>query len=219
MGIIACVEVTTTTVGTTPGSTSAPSQSIAPETAGVDVEGTTTVAPPSSGTTIVPTSVSTTTVCQKDMATVGGQYVSSVTYSASTADGTDNDDLTSTSGNGITFTPVSGTSVFLIKTTSHSTRSPSLSIQLVLIHLVALQSMHLAMSTNSQCNSSLNRIQINQSLLLLNLVVNQSKSSQLPSTHDHQSSIYHHNYQHQLVAFVLLFFRRSIKRKKTIIYF
>ena len=110
MGIIACVEVTTTTVGTTPGSTSAPSQSIAPETAGVDVEGTTTVAPPSSGTTIVPTSVSTTTVCQKDMATVGGQYVSSVTYSASTADGTDNDDLTSTSGNGITFTPVSGTS-------------------------------------------------------------------------------------------------------------
>jgi hypothetical protein len=42
------------------------------------------------------------------MAVVGGQYVSSVTYSVPPVDGTNKDDLTSTTGNGITFTPVSG---------------------------------------------------------------------------------------------------------------
>lgn len=98
--------MTTTTVTTTSGSTSAPSTSTTPGAAAS--QGITTPAPPTSGTTIVPTSVSTTTVCQKDMAVVGGQYVSSVTYSVSPVDGTNNDDLTSTTGNGITFTPVSG---------------------------------------------------------------------------------------------------------------
>lgn len=44
------------------------------------------------------------------MALVGGQYVSSVSYpSAQPVAGTNNDDLTSTTGNGITFAPVSGT--------------------------------------------------------------------------------------------------------------
>lgn len=107
MGIIACVEVSTTTVGTTPGSTTPVSATTAPP-AVTGAESGVTVAPPTSGTTTVPTSVTTTTVCQKDMAVVGGQYVSSVTYSVSPVDGTNNDDLTNTASNGITFTPVSG---------------------------------------------------------------------------------------------------------------
>ena len=106
MGIIACVEVATTTVGTTPGSTSAPSSSIAPGTTPGEVA--TTPAPPTSGTTVVPTSVSTTTVCQKDMAVVGGQYVSSVARSVPFVDGTNEDDLTSPTGNGVSFKPVPG---------------------------------------------------------------------------------------------------------------
>lgn len=108
MGIIACVEVTTTTttVGITAESTSTPSSSIAPTTG---AEGTSTPAPSTSGTTVVPTSVSTITTCQKDMAVVGGQYVSSVTYSVQPVTGTNNDDLTSTTGNGITFSSVPGT--------------------------------------------------------------------------------------------------------------
>jgi hypothetical protein len=111
VGIIACVEITTTTAGTTPESTSALSSSIAPTTGAVGgPEGaTTTPASLSSGTTVVPTSVATTTVCQKDMATVGGQYVSSVAYSVQPVDGTNSDDLTSTAGNGIDFPSLSGT--------------------------------------------------------------------------------------------------------------
>ena len=107
MGIIACVEVSTTTVGTAPGSTTAAlSQTAVPVV--TTVESVSTPAPPTSGTTTVPTSVTTTTVCQKDMAVVGGQYVSSVTYSVQPVDGTNNDDLTNTASNGITLTSVSG---------------------------------------------------------------------------------------------------------------
>lgn len=108
MGIIACVEVTTTT---TPASTSASSASVPPTTGpiGGTQGGVTTPPPPTSGTTVVPTSVATTTVCQKDMATIGGQYVSSVTYSVSPVDGTNNADLTSATGNGVDFPSVSGT--------------------------------------------------------------------------------------------------------------
>lgn len=105
------MEVTTTTTGaTTPGSTSAPSAAIASTTGIVGgIQGaSTTPAPPTSGTTVVPTSVATTTVCQKDMATVGGQYVSAVTYSVQPVTGTNNDDLTSTTGNGIAFPTVPG---------------------------------------------------------------------------------------------------------------
>ena len=109
MGIIACVEVLTTTVGTTPGSAVPGSSPTAPPVGTTAAEGATTPAPPASGTTTAPTSVTTTTVCQKAMAVVGGQYVSSVAYSVQPVDGTNNDDLTSTTGNGITFTPVSGT--------------------------------------------------------------------------------------------------------------
>jgi hypothetical protein len=44
------------------------------------------------------------------MAVVGGQYVSSVNYpSAQPVAGTNTDELTSTTGNGITFAPVPGT--------------------------------------------------------------------------------------------------------------
>jgi hypothetical protein len=44
------------------------------------------------------------------MAVVGGQYVSSVNYpSAQPVAGTNSDDLTNTTGNGISFSPVSGT--------------------------------------------------------------------------------------------------------------
>ncbi len=85
MGIIACVEVTTTT--------------------------TTTIT--TSGTTTLPTSVQTATNCQKDMAQVGGVYVSSVTYSVQPVQGTNNVDLTSTTGNGVTFPqPVGTTGLF-----------------------------------------------------------------------------------------------------------
>lgn len=108
MGIIACVEVSTTTVGTTPGSTVPGASPTVPPVGTTAAEGATTPAPPTSGTTTAPTSVTTTTACQKAMAVVGGQYVSSVAYSVSPVDGTNNDDLTSTTGNGITFTPVSG---------------------------------------------------------------------------------------------------------------
>lgn len=105
------MEVTTTTTGaTTPGSTTTPSAAM-PITTGLVAgaqQTSTTPAPPTSGTTVVPTSVATTTVCQKDMATVGGQYVSSVTYSVQPVTGTNNDDLTSTTGNGIAFPTVSG---------------------------------------------------------------------------------------------------------------
>lgn len=108
VGIIACVEVSTTTVGTTPERTMAPPTEPTPGTTASQGTPSATPAPPTSGTTTVPTSVTTTTVCQKDMAVVGGQYVSSVTYSVPPVDGTNNDDLTSTTSNGITFTPVSG---------------------------------------------------------------------------------------------------------------
>ncbi len=98
MGIIACVEVTTTTTTiTTPISTTIPSS-----------PATTT-----SGTTTLPTSVQTATTCQKDMAQVGGVYVSSVTYSVQPVQGTNDVDLTNTSGNGVSFPqPVGTTGLF-----------------------------------------------------------------------------------------------------------
>jgi len=89
VGIIACVEVTTTTVTTTPSSTPTPT---------------------TSGTTTIPTSATTTTTCQKQMAQVGTIYVSTVTYSVQPLQGTNNVDLTSsTTTNGVTFPQPSGT--------------------------------------------------------------------------------------------------------------
>jgi hypothetical protein len=44
------------------------------------------------------------------MAVIGGQYVSAVTYSVAPVAGTDDNDLTSTTGNGVTFPSVPGTS-------------------------------------------------------------------------------------------------------------
>lgn len=100
VGIIACVEVTTTTASTAAGSTPSEVQTVPPgETVPYTV-------PPSSGTTVTPTSVATTTVCQKDMAIVGGQYVSSVVYSVAPVEGTNNNDLTNPSSNGVTFPEV-----------------------------------------------------------------------------------------------------------------
>ena len=108
MGIIACVEATTTTTGTTPQSTSTPlikaqlltSPSTTPSTA----------PPTTSGTTVTPTTVQTTPICQKDMAVVGGPFVSSVSYSVQPVPETNNVDLTSTTGNGVTFPSVPNTS-------------------------------------------------------------------------------------------------------------
>jgi len=101
VGIIACVEVTTTTTTTTtittPITTAIPSSP----------------APATSGTTTLPTSVQTATTCQKDMAQVGGVYVSSVTYSVQPVQGTNNVDLTNPTGNGIDFPqPVGTTGLF-----------------------------------------------------------------------------------------------------------
>jgi hypothetical protein len=93
LGIIACVQVTTTTAGTTPISTPTP---FAPT-------------PTTSGTTVLPTSVQTTPICQKNMAQVGGVYVSSVDYSAPLLPGTNPTDLTSTTGNGVSFQSVPNT--------------------------------------------------------------------------------------------------------------
>jgi hypothetical protein len=90
VGIIACVQVTTTTTlasTITPTSTSAPS----------------TPTPITSSTTTLPTSVQTTTGCQKAMAQVGGVYVSSVTYSVPLLPGINEVGLTSNTGNGVTF--------------------------------------------------------------------------------------------------------------------
>jgi hypothetical protein len=86
VGIIACVEVTTTPVSVT-----------------------TPFTPPSttSGTTVLPTSVQTTPICQKEMAQVGGVQVSSANYSLPLVSETNLTDLTSTTGNGISFQPVS----------------------------------------------------------------------------------------------------------------
>lgn len=94
MGIIACVEVTTTTTGTTlPVTTTTSITSTSPSI----------TTPIPSGTTIVPTSAQTTTICQKAMAQVGGVYVSSVTYSVRPVMGTNNADLTDTTSNGVSF--------------------------------------------------------------------------------------------------------------------
>jgi hypothetical protein len=43
------------------------------------------------------------------MAVIGGQYVSAVTYSVEPVSGTNNNDLTSTTGSGVTFPSVPGT--------------------------------------------------------------------------------------------------------------
>jgi hypothetical protein len=101
VGIIACVEVTTTTVGTTPVSTGGPlATTLSPTQAPTQ---------PTSGTTVLPTTVVTTPICTQDMATVGGVYVSSVVYSVQPVAGTNNVDLTSTNGSGVTFPSVPGT--------------------------------------------------------------------------------------------------------------
>jgi hypothetical protein len=98
VGIIACVEPTTTTAAAT---TSVTKGTV------ILGDGVSTVTP-KSGTTVVPTSSQTTTACQKDMAVVGGIYVASVDYSVAPVRGTNSNDLTSTTGNGITFPKVNG---------------------------------------------------------------------------------------------------------------
>jgi hypothetical protein len=92
VGIIACVQVTTTTTTT-------------PVTATTPLSPT----PTTSGTTTLPTSVQTTTNCQRDMAQVGSVYVSSVIYSVPPIQGTNDADLTNTTSNGVTFPQPSGT--------------------------------------------------------------------------------------------------------------
>ena len=96
MGIVACVEPTTTVASTTTATTAAETM---PPTAILAT----------SGTTVVPTSVGTTTACRKEMATVDGPYVSKVNYTVEPVTGTNNSDLTATDGrNGISFPEVPG---------------------------------------------------------------------------------------------------------------
>ncbi len=103
IGIIACVEVTTTTTTTT----------LASSTPTITTTIASSTTPTTSGTTTLPTSVQTATNCQKDMAQVGGVYVSSVTYSVQPVQGTNNVDLTNPTGNGIDFPqPVGTTGLF-----------------------------------------------------------------------------------------------------------
>jgi hypothetical protein len=85
IGVVACVEATTTTI--VPTTTATP-----PSTT-----------PTTSGTTTLPTTAQTTTVCQKDMANVGGVYVSSVKFSPPLVPGSNDADLTSPTSNGVTF--------------------------------------------------------------------------------------------------------------------
>jgi hypothetical protein len=100
VGIIACVEVTTTTTVTTPITTIAPSSPATTPTT-------------TSGTTTLPTSVQTTSGCQKQMAQLGTVYVSSVTYSVQPVKGTNNADLTNPTSNGVTFQSVPSTNGLL----------------------------------------------------------------------------------------------------------
>ncbi len=93
MGIICCVGSITTTTTTTLSSATTLIIASAPSSV------TTTT----SGTTTLPTTVPTTSVCQKDMANVGGVYVSSVTFSPSLVPGSSDADLTSPTSNGVTF--------------------------------------------------------------------------------------------------------------------
>ena len=108
MGIIACVEVTTTTVGTTPQTTGS-SLGTTTTTTGTtpSAAGAAAAAAVISGTTVGPTSVQTTPICQRNMAIVGGPFVQSVSYSSLPTSGTDVD-LTSATGNGVSFSPVNG---------------------------------------------------------------------------------------------------------------
>lgn len=101
VGIIACVEVTTTT--TTPLTTPTPT------TASTGTTTPLTTPTPTSGTTTLPTSAQTTTTCQVQMAQVGTVYVSSVTYSVKPLQGTNDNDLTNPNGNGVDFPQPQGT--------------------------------------------------------------------------------------------------------------
>ena len=94
--MIACV------VPTTPGSTTT---TTAGSTLGTvpGAQATTLPEVTTSGTTVAPTSVATTTPCQKNMAIVGEQYVSSISYTTQPITGTINTDLTADKSNGITF--------------------------------------------------------------------------------------------------------------------
>lgn len=103
VGIIACVEPTTAGTSTTTTTTAGSTAAVTSPTTAVP----TMITAITSGTTVVPTSVATTSGCQKDMAIVGGPYVSSVTYPATKpVQNTINTDLTTDTGNGITFPQV-----------------------------------------------------------------------------------------------------------------
>ncbi len=104
IGVIACVEVTTTTTLTTPITTAAPITTTAPITITTPLSSTTITT--TSGTTTLPTSVQTTTNCQREMAQIGSVFVSSVTYSIQPVKGTKYGDLTNATGNGVTFQSV-----------------------------------------------------------------------------------------------------------------
>ena len=95
LGVVACVKVTTTSPATTVQTTGT-------------LHSTTPAIPttPASSTTVLLTSVQTTTICQKHMARVGHVYVSFVKYSVQPFPQTNDVDLTSDTGNGISFPSV-----------------------------------------------------------------------------------------------------------------
>ena len=64
---------------------------------------------PISGTTTLPTSVQSTTNCEREMAQIGTVYVSSVAFSIQPVKGTSNADLTDDTSNGVTFQSVPST--------------------------------------------------------------------------------------------------------------
>ncbi len=100
----------TTTTTAVPITPTTPVTTAAPITTTVPITGTTPSTPTTtSGTTILPTSVQTTTSCQREMAQVGTIYVSSVAYSVQPVKGTNNADLTSATSNGVTFQSVPST--------------------------------------------------------------------------------------------------------------
>ena len=111
VAIIACVEITTTTIGGTTSQTTSTSSSAVTSTSSSTVTSTSSpqTTSPSSGTTTFPTSVQTTTLCHKQMADVNSAFISSVTYLTSPVSQTNNSDLTNPNTNGISFPSTSTT--------------------------------------------------------------------------------------------------------------
>ena len=123
------------------------------------------------------------------MAQVGSVYVSSVTYSVQPVQGTNNADLTSTTGNGVSFPNQYVQLDFSIKTINQFTILILLSTQQVLTHLVVLLPMLKVMYNSSVLNSLVYLIQINSLHLQLGSVMFQFHTIRHLQTRKHHLSI------------------------------